>query len=66
MHILIVGNQDQRKEIESKFGADHFYHFSSKTGVDFYAGAEIGFDFTLADRPSSLDFYNDIHLPVLS
>lgn len=66
MHISIVGRTDQCNELQAKFGADHAYHLSLKTGEDFYLGSEIAFDFTLADRPSSLDFYNDIHLPVFS
>jgi 3-hydroxybutyryl-CoA dehydrogenase len=66
MHISIVGNEDQRRGIEAKFGSGHAYHFSSKAGVDFHAGTEIAFDFTLTDFPQSLDFYNDLHVPVFA
>jgi 3-hydroxybutyryl-CoA dehydrogenase len=66
MHISIVGLPEQRNELQNKFGEDHKYHWSPKTGVDFYEGCEIAFDFTLADRPASLDFYNDLHLPVFA
>lgn len=66
MHISIVGKEEQRKDLEAKFGSGHSYHFSTKTGVEFYAGSEIVFDFTLADRPSAVDFYNEVHLPVFA
>jgi 3-hydroxybutyryl-CoA dehydrogenase len=66
MHISIVGNQEQRKEVEAKFGGGHAYHFSSITGIDFHAGTEVAFDFTLADNPSSLDFYSQVHVPVFA
>jgi 3-hydroxybutyryl-CoA dehydrogenase len=66
MHISIVGKEEQRKELEAKFGSGHSYHFSTKTGVEFYAGSEVAFDFTLADRPSAIDFYNEVHLPVFA
>lgn len=64
MHISIVGNEEQRKEIETKFGNVHSYHFSAKTGADFHAGTELAFDFTTADDSASLDFYSQVHVPV--
>jgi 3-hydroxybutyryl-CoA dehydrogenase len=66
MHISIVGREDQFNELKTKLGLHHSYHFSAKSGDDFYAGSEIAFDFTLGDHPSSLDFYNSLHLPVFA
>jgi 3-hydroxybutyryl-CoA dehydrogenase len=66
MHISIVGNVEQRRQIEAKFGSGHMYHFSSQAGTDFHAGTEVAFDFTMAENPQSLDFYNDLHVPVFA